>query len=188
MIANYMREPRFELGRPVRAADPKSTPTFNKERKRRAPAGGTERHGVAPEGTDHMPADVTSDAEVLVRGADVKKRGGLIYGLVDPRQPSRVRYVGQTTGHPNARYRQHLPPRRLRAPVDRCARSVWFRGLLEIGVYPDMVLLERVPDAGAWELTERERQWIAKLRRKGQADLNAPLPQHWLARRQGGKA
>jgi hypothetical protein len=49
------------------------------------------------------------------------------------------------------------------------------------GVAPDMVLLERVPNKR--HLDDRERVWIDDLKQQGQADLNAPLPKHWPARR-----
>lgn len=181
-----MRKGGLEPPRPItESADPKSAPHFYKERHATEPESCTELHRIVPDCTGRITPGVTCPREVLVRGADVRRKGGVIYGLVDPRQPSRVRYVGQTVGLPESRYRQHIhdsAPQRGRRMPATCARARWISALLAESVYPDMILLERVPDVGAWELTDCERRWIATLGKRNQADLNAPLPRHFVER------
>jgi hypothetical protein len=105
---------------------------------------------------------------MLVCGAELRA-SAVIYGLVDPREPARVRYVGQAVnaearmaGHLNGRSR---PPRPMEA---------WLTALRTEGVTPDMVLLERVP-RGA-DLDACERYWIHAMRDRGMADLNTAIP------------
>lgn len=117
----------------------------------------------------------TQQYDVLVRGAEVSKLG-IIYGLIDPRQPGKIRYVGQTIAAPLNRYNAHVRP----IAGDLSRKAVWIRELIAADVLPDMVLLERVSRVSC--LTDRERVWIAAMRQRGQADLNAPLPTHWEER------
>lgn len=100
-----------------------------------------------------------------------------MYGLVDPRNPAVVRYVGQTTT-PEARYGAHVTANMW----DKSRRSTWLRSLLLGGTYPQMVLLERVRDAA--RLCEREAHWIAAMRRNGEADLNGTNIPHADRRRE----
>ena len=107
--------------------------------------------------------------QVLVRGAEWGKTA-IIYGLVDPRKPTVVRYVGKTTSTPGARYAGHLSER------SKCGwkRSGWMFKLKEAGILPDMVLLETVAPCDRVEA--REHHWITTLRQQGMADLNVTLP------------
>lgn len=84
----------------------------------------------------------------------------VIYGLVDPREPERIRYVGKTI-HPTWRVKQHLQDARAGQPSHRCK---WIRKLLSEGTEPQLITLEVVPEAD-WE--EAEIRWIAKLRQDG---------------------
>jgi hypothetical protein len=93
------------------------------------------------------------------------ERRPIVYGLVDPDEPGRIRYVGQTF-QPYARYCAHVGRR---TPASPCGR--WIRNLyLNHDRVPSMVLLEEVPSI--LELREREREWIKQLVAAGQADLN----------------
>lgn len=85
-----------------------------------------------------------------------------VYGLVDPREPERIRYVGQTR-FPEARYCFHLAS-------DGTVRGRWVRDLKRKELAPTMVLLQRVVSPA--ELRGVERAWIDRLREVGQADLN----------------
>lgn len=91
----------------------------------------------------------------------------LIYGLVDPRAPSVVRYVGSTY-QPMARYVAHCTTLRYRPGGKR--RIAWMAGMAQDGYRPTMLLIERLPAVAG--LRERERHWIDRLRLEGQADLN----------------
>jgi hypothetical protein len=104
---------------------------------------------------------------VIVRGAEAFKP--IIYGLVDPLEPGRVRYVGQTRTSPLSRYLGHLAPHSSLTP-----RAKWVARLLEAGRPPDMVLLETV--AVSADPSTRERWWILALEERGGADLNSCLP------------
>ncbi len=85
-----------------------------------------------------------------------------VYGLTDPREPERIRYVGQTT-NPGARYSTHL--------VHECTvRGNWVCALRRSKVTPSMVLLQ-VCDSRQ-EAKKMERNWIRHLQTIGQADLN----------------
>jgi hypothetical protein len=105
--------------------------------------------------------------KVIVRGTAALRP--IIYGLVDPSEPARVRYVGQTTQSPQTRYLGHLGGCERPTP-----RSKWIAALLEAGRLPHMVLLETVPTAS--DLNARERWWILSLEERGGADLNGWLP------------
>lgn len=104
---------------------------------------------------------------LIVRGADLMTDVA-IYGLVDPREPERVRYVGQAT-KPIARMVGHVGDQN-----PNNLRGRWIGALFAAGVAPDMVLLERVP-VGA-DIDGREAYWIHALRDLGQADLNSVIP------------
>lgn len=69
-----------------------------------------------------------------------------IYGLVDPREPGRVRYVGRTKC-PKRRLTQH------RAFGVGDARRRWVRHLRQSGTRPDMIVLAQV-DEGVARQTE----------------------------------
>lgn len=103
---------------------------------------------------------------MLYTGLDLRP---VVYGLVDPVELDRIRYVGQTT-HPYHRYIGHVLSRKQRAagflPVSRWIRNLY----LNHNRVPTMVLLEAVTDEKG--LRERERYWIRVLAAKSQADLN----------------
>ena len=105
---------------------------------------------------------------VLVRGADLVDLR-IIYGLVDPSEPDRVRYVGQTSRAPIKRFVEHLNSAR-----EPNSRGEWLRSLWERGDAPDMVLLEKV--AKKANIDDRELTWIMRLQGQGHADLNQPVP------------
>lgn len=103
---------------------------------------------------------------VLVDAADVEPMR-LVYGLADPRDPKRIRYVGQTATGAFARYLGHLAD----AGIGVSAKAQWIERLRGEGVYPTMVLLElAAPDANILSL---ESWWIRSLKERGEADLNA---------------
>lgn len=93
----------------------------------------------------------------------------IIYGLADPREPERVRYVGRTA-NPQTRYESHCR--------SRCAARLrtWIAELSSAGVTPSMVLLEvcgvREATTKPGAVSVREEFWIASLRKSGGADLN----------------
>lgn len=91
--------------------------------------------------------------------------GAVIYGLIDPREPERIRYVGQAKSA-GSRLASHISgSARPTSKKDR-----WIAQLVSEGAYPDMVMLERAkPDA---DVDALERWWIAQMVTKGQADMN----------------
>lgn len=85
-------------------------------------------------------------------------RAKFVYVLEDPRD-GEIRYVG-VTENPKARYGHHC---RLSENIGKRAhRARWICSLLELGLKPEMVLLERADD---WD--EAERRWIRNLRAIG---------------------
>lgn len=107
----------------------------------------------------------------LACGADIQT-DPVIYGLVDPRRPEHVRYVGQA---------QRAIPRLVGHLTERSStnpRCRWVAALLAEGVAPDMVLIERV-SYGA-DIAEIEAYWIHTMRGLGHADLNSNIPR-WCA-------
>lgn len=109
--------------------------------------------------------DMLGGREVLCDGAGARE---VIYGLVDPAEPARVRYVGRSRT-PTARYHTHR-----KSPTR--ALKPWLAELQRQGRTPVMVLLERcearVPYARDGTLSESEVAWVLLLRAQGQADLN----------------
>lgn len=97
----------------------------------------------------------------------------IVYGLADPKVPSRVRYVGRTC-NPQTRYAQHM-----KGTATRVAE--WIGSLVSRGRYPVMVELERgrpqMPDKSGGA-SDAERRWITEMQRVGQADLNT-VPKWW---------
>lgn len=89
---------------------------------------------------------------VLSEGAGV-----VVYGLADPREPRRIRYVGKSNT-PEARYRDHL------------SSMAWARQLKADGYAPVMYCIEEcASDEVAFQ---REGHHIKAFLKKGMADLN----------------
>jgi hypothetical protein len=105
---------------------------------------------------------------VIVRGSEIVRQ--LIYGLVDPNEPGRIRYVGKTTAGAHARFLGHVSD----ATRGTTKRADWIASLVADGRYPDMVLLEDV--AAGLDLDARERWWIIAMRERGEGDLNTVVP------------
>jgi DNA-binding NtrC family response regulator len=76
-----------------------------------------------------------------------------IYGLIDPRIPEKVRYVGQAL-QPRIRHLQHC------AECATSPKGQWLESLREQGVLPQMVVLGVVAEDEAGTL---EKIWIARL-------------------------
>jgi hypothetical protein len=72
-----------------------------------------------------------------------------IYGLVDPRD-GRVRYVGKAD-KPAHRLQAHLKD------TSTCHKVKWLNLLNKLGLRPDLVMLEEVPES---EWQEAERKWV----------------------------
>lgn len=85
-----------------------------------------------------------------------------VYGLIDPNEPERVRYVGQTLT-PGSRFSSHAS--------DKAAPKVreWVRS---INTAPLMVLIE---NPHRLELDDREMFWIRYYRQRDMADLNTSV-------------
>lgn len=90
----------------------------------------------------------------------------VIYGLYDPRTHE-LRYVGKTND-PSRRLTGHLTS--ARSAIRPNHRISWLRSLLAAGVVPVCGVLE-ICDTTTW--VDRERHWIADLRRGGANLLNA---------------
>lgn len=91
-----------------------------------------------------------------------------IYGLIDPRTKE-IRYVGKSD-NPVKRLRRHLGKKNIQKSF-HAAR--WLRSLVEIGLKPEIAILEVVSGGENWE--DRERHWIAYLRSEG-CDLTNTSP------------
>jgi hypothetical protein len=103
---------------------------------------------------------------VLFDGFEAAEKGVVIYGLADPRELERVRYVGQAA-RPSARYEGHI--RDGRRPYDN-PRCRWLHSLAVEDLGPTMLFLEHVMNQD--RVAAREARWIERLRGIGQADLN----------------
>lgn len=80
-----------------------------------------------------------------------------IYGLLDP-ETIECRYIGQSI-RPAERYANHMNE------ISNCHRSHWLQSLKKRGLFPIMVVFERVE--GEWPWQEAERYWIARGRALG---------------------
>ncbi len=95
-----------------------------------------------------------------------------VYALVDPEEPSEVRYVGSSQ-HMAKRLSDHVYS--LTGKQDE-ERKAWVRALRRAGRMPVMVVLEEVDALKAsFEMHYAERNWIERFRLVGQADLNRTL-------------
>ncbi len=78
----------------------------------------------------------------------------LIYGLFDPREPEVVKYVGYTGYNAEYRLQQHVAEAKQNKQNYRCN---WIRSLLNVGIRPEVKVLEIVSES-TWQ--EREKHWI----------------------------
>lgn len=99
------------------------------------------------------------------------RRDACVYALVDPCTLER-RYVGKTVNDPEGRRKGHVRETRRKPSTSVNYRRAWIRQLLDRGLEPQLLILER----GLWlcdELNEREVRWIEKLRDEGSRLTNA---------------
>lgn len=75
-----------------------------------------------------------------------------VYGLVDPRMPNLIRYVGKTHA-PRVRHIQHC------TETATTEKGVWIETLRLEGVLPQMIILAECPDDES--AREKERELIA---------------------------
>jgi group I intron endonuclease len=93
--------------------------------------------------------------------SDLIGKPSVIYILVHP-ITREVRYVGATTQEPDRRMREHICDARRRAKsyVHR-----WILSLLDAGLKPEMIVVQKVPATG--DRVKAERKWIAIYRKQG---------------------
>lgn len=93
----------------------------------------------------------------------------VVYGLIDPRRPEEMAYVGKTEGHVVCRYFHHLQDGLASYPSTK--RCGWLTELRKLGLTPGLCVIESV-GADGYALLMRERFWIRHYRTKGQAWIN----------------
>jgi hypothetical protein len=93
----------------------------------------------------------------------------VVYGLYDPREPSRLRYVG-VTGDSTRRYLEHAR----KHDGGRGRRAAWIGSLAADGITVGMRIIRAYPDRHAGRVGEWET--VKALRALGQCDLNDPIP------------
>lgn len=81
-----------------------------------------------------------------------------IYGLVDPRTPEVVKYVGYTGYTIEYRLLQHIAE--AKQGKHQSYKNNWIRKLLNEGVKPETILLEEVSNEPVNLWQEREKYWI----------------------------
>lgn len=101
-----------------------------------------------------------------LRGDVTLLKNATIYGLTDPNSRA-IRFVGVTTLDVLARYQLHL---RDRAKNKKCA---WVRDLLNSGLGPGLVVLEKVKNVE--DRFTRELMWITRLLISGADLLNTGI-------------
>ncbi len=85
-----------------------------------------------------------------------------IYALVDPRQPRVVRYIGQSKV-PRIRHIQHC---------EDChpgLKSEWIESLRQIGIMPQMIILER---CSIGQANMAEKRWIRRMKFDGLCNVS----------------
>lgn len=87
-----------------------------------------------------------------------------VYGLIDPRKPNHIKYIGKTK-NVKRRFTLHLYTRN----KENTYKAKWIKSLIEQSVKPEIVVIE-VTDSET--INERERFWIAYYRSLGQAEAN----------------
>ena len=65
-----------------------------------------------------------------------------IYTLVDPRNPTCVKYVGKTVMDPKERLRSHINKIKYR----KCYSSNWISSLLKAGASPSIEVIDRATE------------------------------------------
>jgi hypothetical protein len=85
-----------------------------------------------------------------------------IYGLIDPRNPELVQYVGKAV-NPETRLRRHI-----KYPDNGLVRT-WVNTLAAEGLQPNFVEIEKVTE-GTW--VDREKYWITEWRHRNKGLLN----------------
>jgi GIY-YIG catalytic domain/NUMOD3 motif len=83
-----------------------------------------------------------------------------IYALYDPRNPTEMRYIGQTSKTLEERLQGHLDE----VSTKRTLKRAWIVSLKKVSVRPAIILVEDVLEA---TFRERERFWIAYYRQLG---------------------
>ena len=95
-----------------------------------------------------------------------------VYALVDPGEPTVVRYVGSSR-HMAKRLADHAYSVSGKQDAERKA---WVREMRKAGRTPVMVVLEELDaQKASFEMHYAERNWIERFRLIGQADLNRTL-------------
>ena len=91
----------------------------------------------------------------------------LIYGLVDPRKPEDIRYVGKTRQRISRRLYGHITQAK---NGNRTHKSAWIRRLIADNVLPVVVILEETTTEN-WAMAEKA--WIKTLKDNGHDLTNA---------------
>ncbi|HEV8178249.1 MAG TPA: hypothetical protein VGP44_11265 [Gemmatimonadales bacterium] len=118
----------------------------------------------------------TLDLSVLSRYTG-RRFSSVVYGLVDPRQPGLVAYVGRSKGHVLGRYFQHISDG-TNASGGCSQRVRWIAELVAIRSWPGLILIESVTDR-RYLLAERESWWIAQYKKRGEAWVNRICEIQW---------
>lgn len=85
---------------------------------------------------------------------------GFVYGIVDPRDPQKLHYVGKTSLSIRSRASGHMAAAR---EGSKRPLYVWIRKILKAHVEPGFVELEKCDE----NLTAKERSWIRKMTTAG---------------------
>lgn len=96
-----------------------------------------------------------------------------IYGLCDPEEPERMRYVGASI-HPQQRLHNHHQGK----SSDRVRE--WVMELSHAGKVPELVILEVVPKIAKSGNRPAESEWVYKLTAEGHDLLNYLSPRDVL--------
>lgn len=87
-----------------------------------------------------------------------------IYGLVDPRQPDVIRYVGQSK-IPRIRHIQHI------SNLESSKKSEWIESLAQNGIFPQMIIFLWVSENKA---DDKEKEFIIKYKSELLTNTNPP--------------
>lgn len=90
---------------------------------------------------------------------------GYIYGLINPRKPEHIKYIGKTVRKLELRLTAHLQE----AKTKNNKRTSWINHLRKQNIKPKIIVIEIIKiDL----LNEREIYWISYYRKMNQADKN----------------